>query len=205
MRVQPTGPVFADSSVHMPYDVCFGKFARRHGYAFGRHGASVIKFCIATPAFIWSWSDWFICIQNFPQQEFSSSLSPSLSQALPPSFFRCFTLFFLSRDNERPPRDNSRREIVEEEKSYRRGKTQLRKSSAESAKLSSAQVTTRRRFCQFSTNWPTARSLARDREGFSWRGQKVSTAKSSQTTVSSQFRIPRDVNAFPASCPWRGN
>lgn len=206
MRVQPTGPVFADSSVHMPYDVCFGKFARRHGYAFGRHGASVIKFCIACTQLLFGRGPTgSFAFKIFRSKNFRPpSLHLYLKLSLPP-FLAVSLYFFLSRDNERPPRDNSRREIVEEEKSYRRGKTQLRKSSAESAKLSSAQVTTRRRFCQFSTNWPTARSLARDREGFSWRGQKVSTAKSSQTTVSSQFRIPRDVNAFPASCPWRGN
>lgn len=111
MRVQPTGPVFAGSSVHTPSVRCmFGKFARRHGYAFGRrHGASVIKFCIATQLLFGRGSDWFICIQNFPRKNFRLPLSISL----------LFSLYFFYRETtsvlstgQFPSRDSRKGKIL---------------------------------------------------------------------------------------------
>lgn len=194
MRVQPTAapaPVLARERVrgfvcthalgNDGHDVCFGKFARHHGYAFGRRrGAGVIKFCGATQ----------LLFGRAPTGSFAFKIHQSKNFRLPlchslPATLALFFFFFFSIARQRAflhgtiPVERGEKSRGEE-KSYRRGKRRsLRKSSAESAKLGSAQVTTRRRFCQFSTNWPTARSFARDRDGFSWRGQKVSTAKSS--------------------------
>lgn len=91
--VQPTSPVFAGSSVHTPSvrcDVCFGKFARRHGYAFEhRRGASVIKFCIATQLLFGRGPTGSFAFKIFQARIFVFSPSLFLS---PLSL--CFTLFF---------------------------------------------------------------------------------------------------------------
>ena len=165
MRVQPTGLVFAGSYTCPRNDGTM--------YVLGSLPDAMVMHAIRAS----SWGQChqilhnhpaFICgptvhlHSKFSEQEFLSFLflpTPpplSLSLSLSLSFCLFHFIFFYFVIQQMFFTNNSHWEIFEKEKSYRRKKRQLRKSSAKSAKLSSAQVTTRRRFCQFSTNWPTA-------------------------------------------------
>jgi len=106
INARPTNS--ASSSVHTPserwYDVCFGKFARRHGYAFGRRrGATVIKFCTATQ----------LLFGRGPTGSFAFKILRVRIFVFPLSFSLCFTLFFLSKQQAfftgQFPLKNSRR------------------------------------------------------------------------------------------------